>query len=338
MYFETVTNITSGPNGFGAWKRIGGDLAWFRFLATLNMVAMVAGGLLCPGRLTAQEADKVYTRAEFDSAMKEVRQFKYDQLSPAQQKDTESWLTGMDKGFSMLNEMAKAYDTPKEELRDMLFEMVEGMEHDDAADLRLQICMGWSLNPTTYMKDFGGLDKQLYDRHVYFHSSIAEAQVRDWCQHPEKVERAVWFQTWVGMFPSQRGGPNFMSTAQKFNDDFKPGIDTGAGSDYWVYARLFVFSACVTNRRDLYAGVDPTKLQPQYIKWRDWLHSTFPHMERWRASGNSPSYIFDPEGVKRSKEDAQREYLPKLTVVPKTPYPTWGNLPAPDAEDVEASW
>ncbi len=308
-------------------------------MATLSVVAIIAGGFLCPGLTTAQEADKVYTRAEFDNAMKEVKQFRFDHLSPAQQQDTENWLVGMDKANFMLNEMLKAYDTPKEGLRDMLFEMVEGMGHDDSADLRLQLCWGSSLNPTSFLrKDAGELDKQYYDRYVYFHSSIAEAQVRDWCQHPEKVERAVWFQTWVGVFPSQRGGPNFMSTAQKFDKDFKPGIATGAGSDYWVYARLFIFSACVTNRRDLYAGIDPTQLQPQYIKWRDWLHSTVPHTERWRASGNSPSYIFDPEGVEHSQRGIEPGVLPRLTVVPKTPYPTWGNLPAPDPEDVEACW
>ncbi len=335
MYVKTVADMTDAPNSFAVWKWIRGTSV----LALLSVTAMVIGSLFCPGRLSAQESKRVYTRTQFDEAMKEVWQFKFDQLTESQQKDTENWFVNLDEANFMLHNMAKAYDTPKEELRSMLFEMMERMGHDDSADLRLQIGVGTSFHPSVHMKrGVGKLDELYRDRSAYFHSSIAEAQVRDWCQHPEKVEREVWFQVWIGMFPRQRGGSDFMSRAQLFDNEFQPAIDTGPGSAYWFYARMFVFSACVTNRRELYAGIDPTQLQPQYIKWRDWLHSTVPHTERWRASGNSPTYIFDPEGVKRSRKGIVPGWLPKLTVVPKTPYPTWGNLPAPDPEDVEACW
>lgn len=313
-------------------------LLWFRVVAMVGVITLASSTFLCPSLLSSQEPEKTYTRAQFYEAMEEVQQFKFDQLPPDQQQDDESWLNDIDHASHMLNEMARAYDTPREELREMLFEMVEGMGKDDSADLRLHISQGGSLTPTSFWTDFGGVEKQLFDRHVYLHSSMAEAQVRDWCQNPEKVERAVWFQSWVGQFPHQRGGTNFMVVAQRFDDQFKPNLKTGPGADYWVYARLFVFSACVTNRRDLYAGLDPTQLQPRYIEWRDWMHSTFPLEQRWRASGYSPSYIFDPEGVAVSKQDSQRVGFPKLIVVPKTPYPTWGNIPAMAPEKVAACW
>lgn len=319
------------------------NLVGFRCFALLAAVVILACGLLFPGRLTAQEAEKYFTRTQFNNGMKAIRHFKVSELTPEQKQDTDVWFEGLgDEVIGMNFKMAQAYKTPNEEMRKMLFDMVEGMGHDDAADLRLRMCMGWCLNPLTQMSDdMESTNKKAYDHTAWLLSTVAEAQVRDWCQHPEKLERAAWFGAWLGEFPTKNGGPYFMisiNPANTFGEDFRPAMDTSAGSKYWQYARLFVYSACLTNRRDFYAGHDPTKLQPQYEKFRSWFNSTGTHWERWRASGNSPTYIFDPEGVNRPKKDADVWSLPKLTVVPQNPYPTWGDLPKADPDKVWQLW
>lgn len=94
----------------------------------------------------------------------------------------------------MLINVTKAFDAHKEELRKM-FEMMDGMGHDNSADLKLEISMGTSFHPTIQMRNHEARGTRVMGWRYVFDAILNEVNAYLDCQRWRQYARAWQIST-----------------------------------------------------------------------------------------------------------------------------------------------
>ena len=153
---------------------------------------------------------------------------------------------------------------------------------------------------------------------------VAEHMVRRQCRTPQLAEREVWFWASTGTGTGNLGLRTFIGNTSGLAEVFGPEVEqlpTDVGGDYWRYSRTFIYYATVFDRRDLFAGAEPSELQPKFAEFNRWLASD-DGVPTLRASHFKPGYVRTVPGERRlTRRD---DPLPEaLVVFPMTPFPDW---------------
>jgi hypothetical protein len=276
----------------------------------------------------ADEPNKPLTLNEWNELWDEMKQVSRPAKADLSPEEREAYWSSQWRNPLISQQLSSLPETDEKAIIDRI---VNDLGQSDAGDFRVFTELWSWLTPLKRFRPKED-DSPIAKRTKWELSHISETQVRDWCRHPQKVERIVWFAAWAGYLTRGRNGKTYPeSIARDLAVDFEAwSLKSVDASFYWPCARTFVFLACLTNRSDLYVGRDPAKLGEAYTEWNQWFQE-LRRARRLRASQMSPSWVEIPAEIAADNPNAAAEGwdLPMLAVVPESPFPGWGDLPPP---------